>query len=64
VQRTRIFPTGSYSSEKIRLGYEMPLSDIAELPSELRKGLALLDILLDAEVSRFKKNGDNQAVRA
>ena len=59
VQRTRTFPTGSYASEKIMLGYEASISEGTEPQTELRRGLALLDIMLEAEVARFKKNGAN-----
>jgi len=53
VHRSRTIPTGSYASEKILVGYEQDLAPLNDLPTELRKGLALLDIILTAEMARI-----------
>jgi len=55
VHRQRTIPTGSYASEKILVGYEQDLAPLNDLPTELRKGLALLDVILAAEMTRIMK---------
>jgi hypothetical protein len=55
VHRSRTIPTGSYASEKILVGYEQDLAPVNDLPTELRKGLALLDVILAAEMARIMK---------
>lgn len=55
VHRSRTIPTGSYASEKILVGYEQDLAALNDLPTELRKGLALLDVILTAEMARIMK---------
>jgi hypothetical protein len=55
VHRSRTVPTGSYASEKILVGYEQDLAALNDLPTELRKGLALLDVILTAEMARIMK---------
>lgn len=55
VHRSRTIPTGNYASEKILVGYEQDLTAVMDLPAELRKGIALLDVILTAETQRIIK---------